>query len=108
VLHLEFVGEGHGFRRAETLRAVARAELAFLGRALGFAPADADLPDLDVAGLAPLPPRTTLAQRLRAMLLYGAAELFAAWLLLRSPWARRAGAGAGPGGFIAARAQDPR
>ena len=38
---LTFAGEGHGFRRAETKRAVYRAELAFLGRVFGFTPADA-------------------------------------------------------------------
>lgn len=37
--HQVFPGEGHGFRRAETLAACARAELAFLGSTLGFTPA---------------------------------------------------------------------
>lgn len=47
---ITFEGEGHGFRRAETKRAVYRAELAFLGRVLGFTPADA-LEPLEVPGL---------------------------------------------------------
>ena len=34
-----FPGEQHGFRRAETLRRVLEAELAFYGRVFGFAPA---------------------------------------------------------------------
>jgi dipeptidyl aminopeptidase/acylaminoacyl peptidase len=51
---LRFAGEGHGFRRAETKRAVARAEVAFLGQVFGFAPAD-DVPALDIPGLRPDP-----------------------------------------------------
>jgi dipeptidyl aminopeptidase/acylaminoacyl peptidase len=47
---MTFEGEGHGFRRAETRRAVYEAELAFLGRVFGFTPAD-DLPPLEVPGL---------------------------------------------------------
>ena len=39
VAYLTFEGEQHGFRRAETIMAVARAELAFYGRVLGFEPA---------------------------------------------------------------------
>ncbi|GAC1517128.1 MAG: S9 family peptidase [Acidimicrobiales bacterium] len=39
VAYLTFEGEQHGFRRAETIMAVARAELAFYGRVLGFRPA---------------------------------------------------------------------
>ncbi|HXW34828.1 MAG TPA: prolyl oligopeptidase family serine peptidase [Acidimicrobiales bacterium] len=35
--HVVFEGEGHGFRRAETLAQAARAELAFLGEVLGLA-----------------------------------------------------------------------
>ncbi len=35
-----FPGEGHGFRRAETIEAAAHAELRFLGEAFGFEPAD--------------------------------------------------------------------
>ncbi|HEX4979753.1 MAG TPA: prolyl oligopeptidase family serine peptidase [Acidimicrobiales bacterium] len=38
--YLAFEAEQHGFRRAETILAVARAELFFLGRVLGFVPAD--------------------------------------------------------------------
>lgn len=45
-----FEGEGHGFRRADTRRAALGAKLAFLGRVLGFEPAD-DLPPLEIAGL---------------------------------------------------------
>lgn len=36
--YLLFPGEGHGFRQAETIIAVAEAELRFLGEAFGFAP----------------------------------------------------------------------
>jgi dipeptidyl aminopeptidase/acylaminoacyl peptidase len=48
---ITFEGEGHGFRRAETKRAVYEAELAFLGKVFGFTPAD-DLPPLEITGLA--------------------------------------------------------
>lgn len=41
VAYLEFEGEQHGFRRAENLVRALQAELYFLGRVLGFAPADA-------------------------------------------------------------------
>ena len=41
VAYLEFPGEGHGFRRAETLRRALEAELDFHARVLGLAPADA-------------------------------------------------------------------
>ncbi len=46
VAYLTFAGEQHGFRKAETIQTVLRAELAFYGRIFGFAPADglADLP----------------------------------------------------------------
>ena len=37
---LEFEGEQHGWRRAETVKRVAEAELWFFGRVLGFVPAD--------------------------------------------------------------------
>jgi dipeptidyl aminopeptidase/acylaminoacyl peptidase len=40
VAYLAFDGEQHGFRRAETIQTVLRAELTFYGRVLGFAPAD--------------------------------------------------------------------
>lgn len=39
--YLAFEGEGHGFRRAETIRRCLEAELDFYGKVLGFAPADA-------------------------------------------------------------------
>jgi dipeptidyl aminopeptidase/acylaminoacyl peptidase len=45
-----FEGEGHGFRRADTRRATYEAELAFLARVLGFAPADGTAP-MEVPGL---------------------------------------------------------
>ena len=48
---MTFEGEGHGFRRAETKRAVYRAELAFLGRVFGFTPADGIEP-MEIPGLA--------------------------------------------------------
>lgn len=38
VAYMEFEGEQHGFRRAETIVTVARAELEFYGRILGFEP----------------------------------------------------------------------
>ena len=38
VAHYEFEGEGHGFRRAETLRRVLDLELGFYGRLFGFQP----------------------------------------------------------------------
>jgi dipeptidyl aminopeptidase/acylaminoacyl peptidase len=41
VAYLEFAGEQHGFRRAEAIARALEAELYFLGRLLGFAPADA-------------------------------------------------------------------
>jgi dipeptidyl aminopeptidase/acylaminoacyl peptidase len=40
VAYLTFEGEQHGFRRAETIQTVLRAELAFYGRVFGFRPAD--------------------------------------------------------------------
>lgn len=39
VAHLEFEGEGHGFRRAENVRRSLEAELYFYGRVFGFTPA---------------------------------------------------------------------
>ncbi len=47
---MTFEGEGHGFRRADTKRTVYRAELAFLGRVFGFAPAD-DIESMEIPGL---------------------------------------------------------
>jgi dipeptidyl aminopeptidase/acylaminoacyl peptidase len=35
-----FDGEGHGFRRAETIKAATEAQIYFLGRIFGFVPAD--------------------------------------------------------------------
>jgi dipeptidyl aminopeptidase/acylaminoacyl peptidase len=40
VAYLAFAGEQHGFRRAETIQIVLRAELTFYGRIFGFEPAD--------------------------------------------------------------------
>lgn len=45
-----FEGEGHGFRRSENRRTSYEAELAFLARVLGFAPAGAIRP-MEIAGL---------------------------------------------------------
>ena len=52
---MTFEGEGHGFRRAETKRAVFAAELSFLGQVFGFTPAD-DIPALTIPGLGPAAP----------------------------------------------------
>ncbi|MFN2606328.1 MAG: prolyl oligopeptidase family serine peptidase [Acidimicrobiales bacterium] len=41
VAYVTFPGEQHGFRRAETIRRAAEAELSFYGQVLGFVPADA-------------------------------------------------------------------
>ncbi len=51
--YLTFAGEQHGFRRAETIIAVAEAELSFYGQVLGFQPAD-ELPKVAIEN------RTTL------------------------------------------------
>ena len=51
---LMFEGEGHGFRKAETIRRCLQAELAFYGRVFGFEPAD-DLPPLDIRNLQAAP-----------------------------------------------------
>ncbi len=48
VAHIEYEGEGHGFRQAENVQHAQLAELAFYGRMFSFVPAD-DVPDLDVA-----------------------------------------------------------
>lgn len=50
VAYLAFPGEQHGFRKAETIQAVLRAELTFYGRIFGFEPAD-PLPDLEIENL---------------------------------------------------------
>ena len=50
VAHLEFAGEQHGWRRAETIVAAQEAELGFYGRVFGFQPADS-VPDLAIRNL---------------------------------------------------------
>ena len=50
VAYLAFAGEQHGFRQAETIQTVLRAELTFYGRIFGFEPADA-LPGLAIENL---------------------------------------------------------
>ena len=50
VAYLTFPGEQHGFRKAETIQTVLRAELAFYGRVFGFEPADG-LPGLAIDNL---------------------------------------------------------
>ncbi len=50
VAYFPFEGEGHGWRRSETIVTALGAELAFYGRVLGFEPAD-ELPDVDIANL---------------------------------------------------------
>jgi dipeptidyl aminopeptidase/acylaminoacyl peptidase len=47
VAHIEFPNEGHGFRRAENIRAAIEAELSFYGQIFGFTPAD-DIPEVHV------------------------------------------------------------
>jgi dipeptidyl aminopeptidase/acylaminoacyl peptidase len=46
--HVAFPGEGHGFRRVETVRTALLTELGFYGRVLGFTPAD-PVPDCSVS-----------------------------------------------------------
>jgi dipeptidyl aminopeptidase/acylaminoacyl peptidase len=48
--YLLFEGEGHGFRRAESIVAAREAELSFYAQILGFEPAD-DVPRLEIAHL---------------------------------------------------------
>ncbi|GAC1387985.1 MAG: S9 family peptidase [Acidimicrobiales bacterium] len=55
VAYLEFEGEQHGFRRADTIVRVAEAELLFFGRALGFVPAGS-LPEIHISNEEALPP----------------------------------------------------
>ncbi|MGB9429131.1 MAG: prolyl oligopeptidase family serine peptidase [Gammaproteobacteria bacterium] len=50
VAYLEFAGEGHGFRQADTLQRALESELAFYARIFGFTPADA-LPPLCIENL---------------------------------------------------------
>lgn len=45
--YLAFEGEGHGFRKAETLQSAAEAELSFYGRIFGFVPAG-DIPPVHI------------------------------------------------------------
>ncbi|HEY5980564.1 MAG TPA: prolyl oligopeptidase family serine peptidase [Microlunatus sp.] len=45
-----FEGEGHGFRRADSIRAALEAQLVFLGRVFGFEPADR-LPPIRIENL---------------------------------------------------------
>ena len=52
VAYVTFAGEQHGFRRSETLRAAAEAELSFYGQVLGFEP-DGPIPVLSVENLPP-------------------------------------------------------
>lgn len=47
VAHLEFAGEGHGFRRAETIRAALLTEYAFYAKVLGLEVAE-PLPDIAI------------------------------------------------------------
>lgn len=47
---LMFAGEGHGFRRAETIKASLDAQLYFLGQIFGFTPAD-DVPPIPIDNL---------------------------------------------------------
>jgi len=51
VTYMEFEGESHGFRKAETIIASKQAELYFYGRVLGFEPAD-KLPEVRIENLA--------------------------------------------------------
>ncbi len=46
--YVEYAGEQHGFRRAESIRRTAEAELFFYGRVLGFTPAD-ELQPVEIA-----------------------------------------------------------
>ncbi|HVK34615.1 MAG TPA: prolyl oligopeptidase family serine peptidase [Microlunatus sp.] len=45
-----FAGEGHGFRRADSIKAALEAQLYFLGRVFGFTPADS-LPPIEIDNL---------------------------------------------------------
>ena len=45
-----YAGEGHGFRRSDTITAAIQAQLYFLGRVLGLTPAD-DLPPVPIDNL---------------------------------------------------------
>jgi dipeptidyl aminopeptidase/acylaminoacyl peptidase len=45
-----FEGEGHGFRKAETIKTATEAQIYFLGRIFGFQPAD-QVPPIPIANL---------------------------------------------------------
>ncbi len=47
VAYLEFEGEGHGFRRKETVQRAMEAELSFYAQVFGFEPAG-DLPRVEL------------------------------------------------------------
>ena len=49
---IEFEGEGHGFRRAETIVRAKEAELDFYGQVFGFTPAD-EIAPVEIENLAP-------------------------------------------------------
>ena len=55
VAYIEFAGEGHGFRQAPNIVRALECELAFLGRVLGYTPAD-DVPTLEIDNYAALRP----------------------------------------------------
>lgn len=50
VAYLEFEGEQHGFRKAETIETALASELAFYGRVFGFDPAG-QLPELEIRNM---------------------------------------------------------
>ena len=50
VAMIMFEGEGHGFRRTDSIKAATEAQLYFLGRILGFEPAD-DVPPIKIDNL---------------------------------------------------------
>ena len=54
-IHIEYMGEGHGFRQAANVIHSLETELAFYGYVFGFVPAG-DLPPLDLGGVAPRRP----------------------------------------------------
>jgi dipeptidyl aminopeptidase/acylaminoacyl peptidase len=58
VAYMTFDGEQHGFRKAETVMTVARAELEFYGRVLGFRPDLPDGPALQISNEQALNPRS--------------------------------------------------
>lgn len=51
VAYLEFAGEQHGFRQAETIKTALESELAFYGRVFGFNPANCEI-EVDIKNLA--------------------------------------------------------